>query len=107
MLKRLYEHLGTDVLNVAYRNLFSAVLYFAGRLWCYLITIYNAWPYKLVRLAALLQEGSSCSRDAAFSLAEELFVAKDCCSDRCISMRVRDRVKDEAPILGFNAARVC
>ena len=103
MLKRLFEHLGSDVVNVAYRNFFSVVLSFAGRLWSYLIAMYASWPYKLVRLAELLSAGSL---DEALGLATELFEAKDCCLDRGIAMKVRDHVRDGAPLIGATVQRL-
>ena len=85
MLNKLFEHLGLDVVNIAYRNFFSVVLALAGRIWFYLISMYDAWPYKLIRIALLMAEGS---RDAAASLAKEFLTANDCCLDRGISFRV-------------------
>ena len=71
------------------------MLSFAGRLRFHLTYMYDSWPYKVIRLAVLLGEGS---RDQAHCLAHELFEAKDCCLDRGISMRVRDHVQDRGAV---------
>ena len=101
MLKRLFENLGSDVVNVAFRIFFSVVLSFAGRLWFYLISMYESWPYKLVPLG-----NSTSSLDEALGLATELFEAKDCCLDRGIAMKVRDHVRDGAPLIGATVQRL-